>query len=272
MGKLQSFINAVPCFRACCVVLLNYFFLAFLPAYALAEESNYWQASFPSIKTISTQDVAQEIDSLLVIDVRPAEEFNIAHIKGAYNYSVGNALFIPNVKRLRQQFPERKIIFYCNGKKCGKSYTGALKAQQADIDNIFVYSSGIRTWLIEQPELTVFKGESPADLAQLISDEDFDKHLLTYEQVKAEVGSAIVIDIRDQYQRHYIPVELRVRHIPFRRLIPIIKWQKIRNQRLIFIDATGQQVRWLQYYLESERVRNYFFLKDGVDPLAKQPL
>ncbi|HIJ22249.1 MAG: hypothetical protein HON68_07080 [Gammaproteobacteria bacterium] len=40
--------------------------------------------------------------------------------------------------------------------------------------------------------------------------------------------------------------------------------QYYQDKQLLIFDATGEQVRWLQYTLERQGYRNYYFLKGGV--------
>ncbi|WP_322628051.1 hypothetical protein [Halothiobacillus sp.] len=77
---------------------------------------------------------------------------------------------------------------------------------------------------------------------------------------------AIVIDIRDSSQRAGISLfQMRDIHVPLDndQLKVWIDKAKAEDKSLYFVDATGHQVQWLQYFLEEQGVRQYWFMKGG---------
>ena len=47
---------------------------------------------------------------------------------------------------------------------------------------------------------------------------------------------------------------------------------KNENRPLYIYDAVGKQVRWLQYYLEAEKISNYYFMKGGANAFFDVPI
>ncbi|MCI5224031.1 MAG: rhodanese-like domain-containing protein, partial [Candidatus Electrothrix sp. AR4] len=81
-----------------------------------------------------------EPDDLVVVDARNSEEYQEVHIKGAI--SVPQKKF----KQYAHLLPKEKsvrIIFYCNGVKCGKSKKAAKKALKMGYMQVFVYAEGM---------------------------------------------------------------------------------------------------------------------------------
>ena len=76
----------------------------------------------------------------------------------------------------------------------------------------------------------------------------------------------IVLDIRDTIQKNSINLfPMRQRSVPLdnTQLKIYIDMARNENKTLLFYDAVGKQVRWLQYYLEEEGAENYYFMKGG---------
>ena len=49
-----------------------------------------------------------------------------------------------------------------------------------------------------------------------------------------------------------------------------IKQAKEENRALFIYDEVGKQVRWLQYALEKENIKNYYFMATGAKGYYKQ--
>ena len=81
-------------------------------------------------------------------------------------------------------------------------------------------------------------------------------------------GKAIALDIRDGFQREglaiFSGVEIRVSLDNKRRIDKYIALAKKKKLPLIIFDAAGKQTRWLQYYLEQKKLKNYYFMAGGV--------
>lgn len=77
---------------------------------------------------------------------------------------------------------------------------------------------------------------------------------------------ALVLDIREAEQRDGVSLFLmREVHVTLDsgRLADWVDRAKEENRPLFIVDATGQQVQWLQYYLKEEGIGNYWFMKGG---------
>ncbi len=65
-------------------------------------------------KYINTQQFASIYDHAIVVDCRSRLEYDILHIKDAVHIPSGT-MVREDLDLLRQQFPHRPLIFYCNG-------------------------------------------------------------------------------------------------------------------------------------------------------------
>jgi len=77
---------------------------------------------------------------LSVVDARTPKEFQKAHIQGAINIPVEqlekDATLLPALKHT-------KLVFYCNGVKCGKSKKSANIAMDQGYSDVSVYNDGM---------------------------------------------------------------------------------------------------------------------------------
>jgi len=163
-------------------------------------------AATPDYQVVTTDELKNMIDlgtEITVIDARNAEEYQEVHIKGAINIPVKN--FAQHQDKLPEN-KSAKIIFYCNGVKCGKSKKAAQMATHLGYTNIAVYASGMPVW--EEKGLPVFTGPdyekriettiiSPADLNGLIQRSD---------------DSFTIVDVRDsdEFAQGHIPGAINI--------------------------------------------------------------
>jgi hypothetical protein len=59
-----------------------------------------------------------------------------------------------------------------------------------------------------------------------------------------------------------------IRNIPLDPLLELVTSRIWTEKRLLFFDAVGKQVRWLQYFLESYDYFDYAFLDGGIRSIA----
>lgn len=220
------------------------------------------------VKTISTQDLAEHLDEYTIIDVRSDYEYQTLHIAGAHSIPLSSAHFVEQARALATD-TKKPLVFYCNGTTCAKSYKAVVKTLQQDMKHTLAYDAGIFAWAEAEPKHTVLLGQPMKSPLQLISQPRFESHMLNprtfYEEVMAD-GHALVIDIRDAAQRAGISLfQMRDIHVPLdnAQLKVWIDKAKADNRPLYFVDATGHQVRWLQYFLEAQGVHHYWFMKGG---------
>ena len=221
---------------------------------------------YPAIKTISSEELYDNLKSYLLIDVRSRYEFLAIRMRSARSVPLGNKGFADSVKKLKQSNLNKPIVFYCNGITCAKSYQAYLKAVENDIQDILVYDAGILNWAKKYPKETTLLGETPANLEFLLSVDKFKDHLITAEVFSKKLNAqAIVIDVRDEFQRTNKIFEEVSIHIPIDEVVLYASKAAKEGKTLLLYDAVGKQVRWLQFYLEKAGVKDYYFLQGGVE-------
>jgi rhodanese-related sulfurtransferase len=224
------------------------------------------RALYPEAPFISLEDLHKQKDNTLIVDVRSAYEYDTLRIKGALNIPLNSSDYLERIQALRAK-SDKPIAFYCNGKTCRKSYKAARRALRADIGNVTVYDTGIFDWASQYPEDSELLGQSPVQPGQLISTSKFKSHQLEANDfMKKASKRAIVLDVRDPTQRDGLfifngtEIPLPLDNDKMQRYIDLAKNQ---NKPLMIYDAVGKQVRWLQYYLEDQNLKSYYFMKGG---------
>ncbi|GAM10912.1 hypothetical protein OR1_03212 [Geobacter sp. OR-1] len=106
---------------------------------------------------VSSEELKAMIDrnepGLEVIDARTPEEYQEVHIKGAKNIPL--PVLEKNPAELA--FPkDAKLVFYCNGFKCGKSPKAARLAATLGYSNLYVLSEGMPAW--EEKGFAIYAG------------------------------------------------------------------------------------------------------------------
>lgn len=221
---------------------------------------------YPEVPYISAEDLHKQKDNAEIVDVRSAYEYDTLRIKDARNIPLNSGDFIERVKTLRST-SDKPIVFYCNGKTCKKSYKATRKALKSHINNVIAYDAGIFDWAKQYPSDAELLGKSPVKPKQLISSDMFKAHLLEHgDFIKKAGNGAIVLDIRDPTQRDGLFI-FSGSEIPMpmdnAKMQKYIDTAKKENRTLMIYDAVGKQVRWLQYYLEDQNLRSYYFMKGG---------
>lgn len=246
---------------------------------AVADEAFPGRDVYPDIPVISTEDLHRGFEQSIIVDARTPYEYETLRIKGAINIplKLNNEKFIAKIQGLRSA-SDRPIIFYCNGHSCMKSYKATRKAiLYAKADNVYAYDAGVFDWAKQHPELAELLGNSPVNPEQLISRERFEKHLMpAVDFIKTAGDKAVIVDIRDRIQRDgFYIFSGHENSIPLNekdRLQAIIRQAKNDRRPLYIYDAVGKQVRWLQYYLEAEKITDYYFMKGGANAFFDIPI
>lgn len=235
---------------------------------AQANEEFPGRDSFPLIPYIELNDLYENFDDYTIIDARSEYEFDTLRIKGAYNVPLSSRDFETRVKELVATHG-KPIAFYCNGKTCFKSYEATLKAQRNGVENSVAFDAGIFDWVTAHPDLGELLGESPVDVKALIGSAAFKARQLgpTEFADKAGEDNAIVLDVRDAYQREGIGFFPDVEHTApldqSEKLNEYIQLAKTEGRPLLIYDEAGKQVRWLQYRIERAGVKDYYFMAGG---------
>lgn len=163
------------------------------------------QASFALINTEDLKKLLDEGTAITVVDARNPEEYQEVHIRGAI--SIPEKQFSEHLAQLPQDKSE-KLVFYCNGIKCGKSKKAAQKALELGYSNILIYAEGMPVW--EEKGMPIYAGPdyekrvetskiAPQELAALI---------------KSSAANLTVVDVRD-------PEEFKAGHISGAVNIPV---------------------------------------------------
>lgn len=215
--------------------------------------------TYKHIPIISPEELYSQFDEFVIVDVRSWDEYNIINILNSYNIELSKHNFVTLVSEIIKSKPA-KIAVYCNGHQCKKSYLAAEKLLKNKI-SVFAMDSGVFDWVRLYPEKTNLLGENPANLAKLISQDEFNVRLLTQVDFEKKLVSFIesghdvlILDIREPFQRK-VSINsvsgVSVRRIAFSNFISAIQMNRvgINNKVLFIFDATGRQVYWAQYYL-----------------------
>ena len=231
-----------------------------------AKEGFPLRKKYPTVKYMTEQQLNQQYDNVIIIDVRSKIEFDVIHINKAHHIPIARATFGKEVGKIRKKNASTRIAFYCNGHTCAKSYKATKKAMDLGFKNVYVFDAGIYDWVNANPDKTSLLGTSPAPKEKLISNKAFKKRKVNFASFKKKAGASntMVIDIREPYQRKEIPKVPNLRNIPQDRIVKLLADGKFKNKQLLFLDAVGKQVRWLQYYLVEYGYKNYYFLSKGV--------
>lgn len=233
-------------------------------AQASSEEFPY-RVRYPDVSILTTADLTQRFDSVLVIDVRSKYEYDTLHIKGSVNVPLEKNFGV-EVLKLREQH-KKPFVFYCNGKTCLKSYDAVLLATRARLDDLYAYDAGVFDWAKAQPERTALLGKSPIKPGDLIDSKSFKERLLEPRDFVARVGkNSLVLDVRDRSQRDtaLFPFkESRAQLDEMKKIDAVIEEARAQKKSLLIYDQTGKQVQWFQYYLVEKGVKDYYFMKGG---------
>lgn len=225
---------------------------------------------YPTIPYISVTDFYKIKDKTVIVDVRSAYEHKTLRIKGALNIPISSTNYVKDMRKLRAENVDKKIIVYCNGKTCMKSYKAVLKCKRNNIDNVISYDAGIMDWARKYPDDAVLLGESPVVPQRIISKKAFKSYLISPEKFEEQIGSnkTLVLDVRDRFQRDATGLfpgkEQRVYINDATGLDKYIAQANKEGKTLLIYDEVGKQVRWLQYYLEGKNSKSYLFMKGGV--------
>jgi rhodanese-related sulfurtransferase len=140
---------------------------------------------------------------LVLIDARSAQEYQEAHILNAI--SIPLSAFEKDNALLKAP-KDARLVFYCNGVKCGKSGKSALIARSLGYSNISIYADGMPVW--EEKGYALFTGP------------DYDKKVQTSmikpAVVKALLDSApatvTVVDVRDakEFAEGHVPGAINI--------------------------------------------------------------
>lgn len=253
-----------------CAVVLPLPCLAQAEEFAdITQEARPLRPFYPSIRTLETEDLLRIYPGAVIVDVRTAFEVGVIRIAKAVNISLAEGGMVQSLARYRLPESTAPLVFYCNDASCSRAFRAALAAQAAGYGNVFVYDAGVFTWLGSQPDKTVLMGASPARPRQVVPPEAFEKHRCGFEefQRRAAEPAALVVDIRNIYNRDRLPRVPGVHAIPMESFMDAVINRVWAEKELLIFDARGVQTRWLQFFLQANGYVDYVFLKGGMEAL-----
>ncbi len=250
-------------------------FASTLSHYAYSSDAFPARKNYPSVQTISMLELYQKRNDVIIVDTRSNYEHSTLHIKNSINIPISDFDFSSRVKSLYND-KKRTIVFYCNGYQCEKSYKAVMKARRfAKVSDALAFDGGIFEWTRQYPQESVLFEQSPVEPAALITDEEFEKHLLKPKAfLKRSNENCIVLDIRDTAQRTDLIFSGFEKSVSMDNTLTLDRYitdSKNSNKALCIYDAVGRQIRWFQYYLKQKNITNYYFLDGGAKAFFKIP-
>ena len=186
-------------FRYICVVL--WIIASFYSVVIAAEKSK------DSYKVLTSEELKSLIDKkvqgLVLIDARTSQEFQEVHLNDALSIPVTSLEKDASLLK----FPkDAKLVFYCNGVKCGKSGKAAKIAVDNGFKDVSVYADGMPVW--EEKGYPIYAGP------------DYDKTVKT-SMIKPAVVKALldnapatltVVDVRDakEFAEGHVPGAINI--------------------------------------------------------------
>lgn len=100
-----------------------------------------------SLETVSLQDLQQRIDNneVLVLDVRPEEEYEEGHITGAISIPTGEL-----EERIKDLPKDKQIVAYCRGPLCAMADEAVELLRQHGFESKRL-DEGYPEWLLQNP-------------------------------------------------------------------------------------------------------------------------
>lgn len=227
--------------------------------------------TYSHVKYITMDQLNDEYDNTIIVDARSPFEFETLRILSAVNIplSLKNSEFNEKLLSLREKNPDKKIVFYCNGHTCMKSYKAAHRAKViTKLDNVYAFDAGIFDWTKAHPDKAALLDQTPVNKDLLISKSKYKQHMLPALQfIQQADDGTIILDVRSRHQRDgfyiFSGYEIVTEMNNKKQLKKHIEQAKKENKKLYIYDAVGKQVRWLQYYLEQQNAKNYYFMEGG---------
>lgn len=212
--------------RQVCTILLTLFFLFFS---GLVLAADYGLIDHVEMKKLVDADSR----NFMLVDARNPEEYRESHIPGAINIPqrkfedfIG---LLPTDKKM-------KLIFYCNGIKCGKSKKAAKQAIELGYANVQVFAEGMPVW--EEVGFSFYKNgdyEKPIETSKINSIDL--KNLIETQPEKIQI-----VDVRDpeEYAEGHIPGAINCPLKDFALQSEIIDKKK---QVVVYCNAGGRSYK-----------------------------
>lgn len=253
------------------------FFVGFciLLSFVFAVEQDSLRSHYPDIKVMETADFLQQRLSEVVIDVRSANEYKVAHISGAISlplYEINEF----KLKELELNNQGKLLIFYCTSTSCGMGFRAAEMSKKIGINNIAVFDEGFYGFIKTNPELFDYYGNP-------LSQDYYDKCLAEHFALKDKIiskekfdelyaqGYRIVDISRADFSGSFYKTENYIK-LSFENLRSELtrgSSATIPNEKMLFIDNFGKEAIWLEDLLVKSDRKDYFFFAGGVRSYLK---
>lgn len=233
---------------------------------------------FLTVDCMSAEELAHRIEKndVVVVDARTKTEYEILKIVGSTNIDVDKKQrFINDLKNLADA-DKREIVFYCNGKMCNLSYRAGTIAKEIGIESSYVYDGGIFKFSKVAPTMTLLFDREITPDNKPISSEQFKSKLLSLDQFEQQITEHVVnkegfriLDIRDKSSHHGssafagIMNEKYISLAKTKKLKKYLKKVALKNIPLYVYDWAGTKLKWVQYYIEQQGIKEYYLLNGG---------
>lgn len=247
-----------------------------------AKDSFPGRTIYPQVPYIELEDLYEQRENVVFIDARSSYEYDTLRIKNAelVPLALTTKLFEREMRRIRDEFPKKKLVFYCNGHDCMKSYKAARRSiVYLGQGNVYAFDAGIFDWAQKYPMETLLLDEVLQDPAKLISKDNFKKHVLpAIDFIKRADKTVAILDIRDRIERdgfyifsnHESSISMNQKDRD--KMNEFFVDLKKSNKPLYVYDMVGKQVRWFQYFLEAKGIKNYYFMDGGASAFFNIPI
>ncbi len=247
-----------------------------------ADDSFPGRKRYPNVPVIELNDLYQQLDNVVIIDARSKYEYETLRIKSAISIplSLKSKIFQKEMLIIRKNNPHKKLVFYCNGHSCMKSYKATARAiSYVGLNNVYAYDAGVFEWAERYPKQAMLLGKELKSTEQLLSKGKFKKHILPgIKFIKSADSSVAILDIRERIDRDGFYIfsgeEESISLVPEDKasMDRYLHNVKKKNKKLYVYDMVGKQVRWFQYYIESKGIKEYYFMKGGADAFFDIPI
>lgn len=140
---------------------------------------------------------------LVLIDARSPQEYQEVHIKSALNIPLAN---LEKDGTLLTAAKNTRLVFYCNGVKCGKSGKSAQIARALGYTDISVYADGMPVW--EEKGYPLYTGP---DYAKTVKTSMI-KPAVVKVLLDSAPASVSVVDVRDarEFAEGHVPGAINI--------------------------------------------------------------
>ena len=255
-------------------LVISCYLFCFLGSIAIqAAEKFPGRTTYPEVAAMDAEVLFNELKNVIVIDARSPYEYETLRIRNAINIplNLNTNNFLKALDNLGESAKSKKLVFYCNGHTCMKSYKAARRAELiGKFSNTYAFDAGIFDWANLYPDEAVLLNKPLGDASRLISNERLKNHMLPAETfIRQATEDTIVLDVRDRIQRDGFYIfsgfenSISLNAKDKKEMDALMKRVLKENKPLYVYDNVGKQVRWVQYYLEDQGIKDYYFMKGG---------